>query len=369
MEITTGYNFEGYEIKEYIDVISEAVVLGTGFASSISASFADFAGSKSGMYADKLQNAKDMALRGLKTRGSRMGANAIIGIDIDYTTFSNDIMGVVANGTAVYIVPKKKDIEMITYSLPSLIYNTDLPFNVCNINFAQNLFSDMTVCSLTTQNYQSENPLAAIIADLEIEKIFGEKIYLSNIIFTYQAQDNKKYQETSATRLNITDLPLNLIGKAIVSVHKYMIGNGHTIEVDNQNNVLCEFSVDDLKAIREINGKDAVCKLSVEDNNWRCYCGEINPTESCQCKRCHRNIDEKKLKMLTSYGDDSITFAKMMKIIESLDSSKEILDYLKGSGNKQFEPLYPDLEKAVLIERMYGKNKQSAINTIKKFMA
>ena len=101
MLTTTGYNFEGYKIIKYLGVISEAVVMGTGFLSSLSASFADFTGGRSGIYADKLQKGKSEAMRKLERRAEQLGGNAIIGIDIDYTTFTSDIMGIIVNGTVV----------------------------------------------------------------------------------------------------------------------------------------------------------------------------------------------------------------------------------------------------------------------------
>ncbi|MGC4020268.1 MAG: heavy metal-binding domain-containing protein [Muricomes sp.] len=87
--MTTGNSFEGYIIEKYIDVISSAVVLGTGFLSSISVSFSDFTGSRSGSYEKKLKSGEREALEALKERAKSLGGNGIIGIDVDYTTFGN----------------------------------------------------------------------------------------------------------------------------------------------------------------------------------------------------------------------------------------------------------------------------------------
>ena len=101
--VTTGYNFEGYRIVEYKKVISGSTVLGTGFLSEFSASISDFLGESSAAFAKKLESAKESAYDTMLSKAIVAGANAIIGVDFDYITFSNNMMGVVANGTAVVI--------------------------------------------------------------------------------------------------------------------------------------------------------------------------------------------------------------------------------------------------------------------------
>lgn len=104
--ITSGYNFEGYKITKYIGFYSGECALGTGFLSSLNAGFADFLGTNSSVYEEKMSKAKYAAISELKKLALEHGANAIIGIDVDYTIFSADIMGVIANGTAVKIEKK-----------------------------------------------------------------------------------------------------------------------------------------------------------------------------------------------------------------------------------------------------------------------
>lgn len=101
--MTTGYNFEGLSITKYNKVICEQVVLGTGFLSEYTASWADFFGTESKKFANKLDEGREMANRKLIDRAFDLGANAIIGVDFDYTMFSNNIIGVIINGTAVTV--------------------------------------------------------------------------------------------------------------------------------------------------------------------------------------------------------------------------------------------------------------------------
>lgn len=105
--ITTGYEFNGYKIIKYNGVISGQVVLGTGFLSEFTASFADFFGEESNKFAYKLETAKNAAVEKLIMKSADKGGNAIIGVDFDYITFHGNMIGVVANGTSVVIEEDK----------------------------------------------------------------------------------------------------------------------------------------------------------------------------------------------------------------------------------------------------------------------
>ena len=101
--ITTGYSFNGYRITKYCGVVSGEVVLGTGFLSEFSASINDLFGTQSDTFASKMAEAKNAALRKLINKMIEVGGNAIIGVDFDYINFSNNMIGVSANGTSVVV--------------------------------------------------------------------------------------------------------------------------------------------------------------------------------------------------------------------------------------------------------------------------
>ena len=113
IKITTGYNFEGYNITEYKNVISGECVLGTGFLSELFASTSDLLGITSDSFSEKLKAAKNQALLSLRVSCYKENGNAIIGVDFDYITFQNNMVGVVANGTAVKITPKKDNSDLL----------------------------------------------------------------------------------------------------------------------------------------------------------------------------------------------------------------------------------------------------------------
>lgn len=101
--LTSGYNFEGYKIIKYNGIISGQVVLGTGFLSELTASLSDFLGVEADKFSSKLNVAKEAALKRLIRESVNRGGNAVIGIDFDYITFSNNMIGVIANGTSVVL--------------------------------------------------------------------------------------------------------------------------------------------------------------------------------------------------------------------------------------------------------------------------
>lgn len=103
IKITTGYSFEGYQIIDYKNIVSGETVIGTGLLSEFLASSNDLLGMNSNSFSEKMRAVKENALQQLKIRAGLLDANAIIGVDFDYITFSNNMIGVSANGTAVVI--------------------------------------------------------------------------------------------------------------------------------------------------------------------------------------------------------------------------------------------------------------------------
>lgn len=101
--MTSGFNFEGYRIIAYHGVIFGESVLGTGFLSSLDASVSDMLGAESSSFIQKLQEARELAQKRAILQAMKAGGNAIIGVDIDYTMFNNNMIGVIVNATSVTI--------------------------------------------------------------------------------------------------------------------------------------------------------------------------------------------------------------------------------------------------------------------------
>ena len=104
MLTTTTNNIEGRPVQEYLGVVSSEAIIGANIMKDIFAGIRDIVGGRSGSYERVLQEGKETAMRELIDRAQDAGANAIIGIDLDFETVGNGtMMMVVATGTAVII--------------------------------------------------------------------------------------------------------------------------------------------------------------------------------------------------------------------------------------------------------------------------
>lgn len=103
MIVTSGFNFEGYRIIEYVGFISSEIVVGMGAVRGLAATISNVVGADSEMIRENFTHAKIMTNKDLKSQAAKLGANAIIGIDIDCTMFMQELVAVIMSGTAVVI--------------------------------------------------------------------------------------------------------------------------------------------------------------------------------------------------------------------------------------------------------------------------
>jgi len=98
---TTGFEIQDRPIVEYLGVVTSEIVMGTGILTEFLGSWADFFGTTSGSFEGKLEKAKDAAFDKLRAKAVVLDADAVIGIDLDYMTIAQNMLMVVATGTAV----------------------------------------------------------------------------------------------------------------------------------------------------------------------------------------------------------------------------------------------------------------------------
>jgi uncharacterized protein YbjQ (UPF0145 family) len=103
MILTTTPTVEGRTIREYKGVVFGEVISGVNFFRDIAASIRDLVGGRSGSYEEELINARSQAMDEMAERAVRLGADAVIGIDIDYEVLGEKggMLMVTASGTAV----------------------------------------------------------------------------------------------------------------------------------------------------------------------------------------------------------------------------------------------------------------------------
>ena len=92
MIITTTPQIEGRPIREYKGVVTGETIIGANFVKDFFASIRDVIGGRSGSYEKVLREAKDTSMEEMQQRAQQLGANAIVGIDIDYETIGRGLI-------------------------------------------------------------------------------------------------------------------------------------------------------------------------------------------------------------------------------------------------------------------------------------
>mgnify|MGYP000055947749 CR=1 FL=1 len=105
MIITTTHNIEGHRITEYLGVVTGEAVLGSNFLRDFFAKVRDVVGGRSGAYEKELAKARETAFSEIEEEALEVGANAIVGIDLDYEVMgeTGSMLMVSVSGTAVKI--------------------------------------------------------------------------------------------------------------------------------------------------------------------------------------------------------------------------------------------------------------------------
>lgn len=106
MLITTTSNIQGRDVQ-YIRLVSGEAILGANIFKDFFAGIRDIVGGRSAAYEGELRKAKDIAVAEMTQQAAQLGANAVIGVDLDYETIQigngGGMMMVSASGTAVIV--------------------------------------------------------------------------------------------------------------------------------------------------------------------------------------------------------------------------------------------------------------------------
>lgn len=105
MIITTTDGIDGKQIREYKGVIAGEAVLGANILRDMFAGIRDIVGGRSGSYEKVLRGVREAAIEEITEQAEEMGANAIVGVDIDYEVLGkeNGMLMVSVSGTAVVV--------------------------------------------------------------------------------------------------------------------------------------------------------------------------------------------------------------------------------------------------------------------------
>lgn len=105
MLVTTTSTIEGKRITQYLGLANGEAIIGSNLIKDFFATVRDVAGGRSAAYEQALREAKSIAMKEMIEQAQRLGANAVIGVDLDYQTIGNNggLLMVSANGTAVTV--------------------------------------------------------------------------------------------------------------------------------------------------------------------------------------------------------------------------------------------------------------------------
>ena len=103
MIVTTTNNIEGKQIVEYKGIVFGEVIAGVDFVKDFVAGLSNFFGGRSNTYEEEMMRARESAMQEMKQRAAALGADAVIGIDVDYEVHvsNNGMLMVNVSGTAV----------------------------------------------------------------------------------------------------------------------------------------------------------------------------------------------------------------------------------------------------------------------------
>ncbi len=274
--VTSTGIIEGKRIIEYLDHISAVIVLGTGPISSGVAQIADLLGTRNVAYEEKLAEAKKQAIADLKSQAEKLGANAVIGVDVEYSSLASDGLCVAVNGTAVKVADQNT-----LRSLPIINYSPEIPMNALTVDIKE----------LSPGLYAGV--LSGVLFDSAITAIKGMiELLPSSVSFpTVEIPVNASLANTSfqTVAFPVEGHPVDLLSASCARfiLSEYRKGQEIIIAASSDYGQI----PDDIQDIRFRHGAAAVLDFTVYPDHWDCSCGKTNPSEVKVCPRCSKKCE------------------------------------------------------------------------------
>ncbi len=103
MTISTTPVIEGRRVNRYLGIVAGEAIMGADFVSDLFASVRDIVGGRAGAYEKELRSARQIALNDMMEEALGLGANAVVGVDLDFEVLRGSMLMCVASGTAVVL--------------------------------------------------------------------------------------------------------------------------------------------------------------------------------------------------------------------------------------------------------------------------
>lgn len=98
---TTTHSVEGHEITDYVGIVNGEAIMGANVVRDFLAGISDVIGGRSAAYEDKLAEGRQIAVREMEDRAAQLGADAVVGVMLDFEILRDGMLMCVATGTAV----------------------------------------------------------------------------------------------------------------------------------------------------------------------------------------------------------------------------------------------------------------------------
>ncbi len=105
MMMTTTAGFDGHKATAYHGIVVGEAIMGANIVRDLFAGITDIIGGRSGAYEQKLEDGRRVAFEEMEAKARALGANAVIGVDLDYEVVADSMLMVSVSGTAVTVEP------------------------------------------------------------------------------------------------------------------------------------------------------------------------------------------------------------------------------------------------------------------------
>lgn len=357
--LTTGSGFDGYDIVEYLGFVNGQIALSSNFFKDLSSNLAELTAQESTVFTNKLENASENAVENLIQVAQSKGANAVIGVELNYTGFSNNAIGTVASGTAVKI--KKKDaIHKLTTSkiFVSNYYNMLMPRPV-----EVTLVGEANVVKIAPVFYNyNQDEIKAVRCDFELTNFYEEKLLLQGIDFVFEKNNVTRLKaDFVECKLPMKDIPL--IKDVKVYVKKYVTSKG--VFVPDTDPIDITLSKRAFEGLKEKRGRDAVERYKSDGSTWLCNCGYINAAGDEECAICGRKEEDLRVNVGFNYEE----MCGQMRNVNNVSGMKDILmSYIKqGAIDAKYRmELLEIMESGLQYEKTRGDMRETVLEKVLK---
>ena len=355
MMLTTGDHFEGYEVVEYLGIVSGEAILGSNFIKGIAASMTNV--SEQDMA--KVEKAREDAENRLIKAAKKKKADAILGVQAVYTTFEGGSFGGIVTGTAVKLreVPKpqgrvSKDLVVMNY------YARLVPRPVRVTLEGQDDDIRMKVLFV---NYNKDD-IQAVRANVELTNVYDERLVIKDIDFVFD-KGNVSQIESGFVPAQISANDMMLLKEAKVVISKY--ATPRAIFACNDTPINVTMSAHRLESLKAKRGIDAVEKYQTDGMIWTCNCGHVNEAGTDECLVCGRKHDDIKINTNFNYEEMIDRMREKEYVMEIKDV---LMDYIsQGAIDVRYRlQLLEIMESGLQYEKTRGSMKDTVIEKVEK---